>query len=284
MLKRIYYKFLVLVSMPMFLEGYFSPKTGREYNIGLLNKISLLWKIFKLRKKIPTLTGFMEQLVIVTAIMAIPRNSEGCVVECGCYKGGSTAALSLACKLCGRELHVFDSFEGLPAEPEQKLHDIGWGSKFEWQEGDLRGELAEVENNIRNWGDISACRFYKGNVKDTLPQFREKSVLVFLDVDLVSSFHICLRYLWPLLQDGCPLFAHEAQVLEIAEVFFDRDWWKENLQCSAPGLVGSGCGLGLFPLGGIYRSFTGFTFKNPDKERFFKINEEFTLEFWGRVR
>jgi O-methyltransferase len=41
------------------------------------------------------------------------------VVECGTYAGGSTANLSLVCALVGRELEVFDSFEGLP-DPEAR--------------------------------------------------------------------------------------------------------------------------------------------------------------------
>ena len=41
--------------------------------------------------------------------------TEGVVVECGCYLGGSTANLSLICQAVGRELIVYDSFEGLPA-------------------------------------------------------------------------------------------------------------------------------------------------------------------------
>ena len=40
---------------------------------------------------------------------------EGVVVECGCFLGGSTANLSLVCEVVGRELIVYDSFEGLPA-------------------------------------------------------------------------------------------------------------------------------------------------------------------------
>ncbi|HLT27990.1 MAG TPA: TylF/MycF/NovP-related O-methyltransferase, partial [Zeimonas sp.] len=40
------------------------------------------------------------------------------LVEAGCFKGGSTAKLSLLAELAGRELVVFDSFEGLPDNDE----------------------------------------------------------------------------------------------------------------------------------------------------------------------
>ena len=37
----------------------------------------------------------------------------GAIVEAGSFHGGSTAKLSLVAKLCDRQLHVFDSFEGM---------------------------------------------------------------------------------------------------------------------------------------------------------------------------
>ena len=45
-------------------------------------------------------------------ILSFPKDKEGCIVEAGAYKGGSTAKISLFAKLAGREFIVFDSFEG----------------------------------------------------------------------------------------------------------------------------------------------------------------------------
>ena len=54
-------------------------------------------------------------------LLEIPPEVEGVVVECGCYLGGSTANLSLVCEIVGRELMVYDSFEGLPdPDPRDK--------------------------------------------------------------------------------------------------------------------------------------------------------------------
>jgi O-methyltransferase len=46
----------------------------------------------------------------------------GVVVEPGCYKGSSTAKFSLIARKAGRDLVVFDSFQGIPdnAEPHEK--------------------------------------------------------------------------------------------------------------------------------------------------------------------
>src|SRR5688572_6175114 len=49
---------------------------------------------------------------------------EGCHVECGTWKGGAAALMGLAHRRSGeacRNLHVFDSFQGLP-EPD-RAHD-----------------------------------------------------------------------------------------------------------------------------------------------------------------
>ena len=60
----------------------------------------------------PAATSYWEQLLISSEILN--SKLDGAVVECGCFKGGSTATLSVACKKAGRTLNVFDSFCGLP--------------------------------------------------------------------------------------------------------------------------------------------------------------------------
>ena len=54
-------------------------------------------------------------------MLSIPKDSEGCIVEAGVYKGGSGAKFSIFAKLVGRRLILFDSFESLPKNLEN--HD-----------------------------------------------------------------------------------------------------------------------------------------------------------------
>jgi hypothetical protein len=57
---------------------------------------------------------YVSELTLVAAAVIERRGQPGHVVELGAYKGSSTAKLSLACRLAGKRLWVFDSFEGLP--------------------------------------------------------------------------------------------------------------------------------------------------------------------------
>jgi hypothetical protein len=48
----------------------------------------------------------------------ILHQKPGVVVECGIWKGAWAANLSLVCRIVGRQLHIYDSFRGLPAPQE----------------------------------------------------------------------------------------------------------------------------------------------------------------------
>jgi O-methyltransferase len=260
-LKRLAY----VLSVPVILSDYFEPDTGREYGIGFFAKVKLALKMARNYRRITTGSRVIEHLVMATQILKVPKSVEGCVVECGSFKGGSAANLSLVCALCDRQLEVFDSFEGLPdpstADKEHVLvsaHQVHTYSKGAW-----RGTLEEVRENITRYGNVGVCNLHVGYFEETLPKFRKQSVFAFLDVDLRDSLETCLESLWPLLQDGCYIFTHEAPHMEIASLFFCEHWWCSNVRCKPPGLVGAGTGLGLLPASGGFRSDLGYTVKNP---------------------
>ena len=69
---------------------------------------------------------------MATALLRTPRSKAGCVVECGTYKGGSATNLSLICRITGRKLHIFDSFEGVSAPSKLdgfRTHSWMWVSR-----------------------------------------------------------------------------------------------------------------------------------------------------------
>lgn len=273
LLFKIYNKVILAATLPVILAEYFRKDTGREYGIGFFTKLKLALKIVRNRKKIITSSHFLEHLVMATRILNIPKSLEGCVVECGSYKGGSTANLSLVCALCKRKLEVFDSFSGLP-EPGQEdaVHTlVDRGECHNYEKGTWQGSLNEVKDSISRYGNIDVCNFHVGYFENTLLRFQTQCVFVFLDVDLRNSLETCIKLLWPLLVENGYLFTHEAHHREIAALFFDRQWWQENMQCVFPGLIGAGSGLGLIPAQGGFHSAIGYTIKNPDVEHFKEI-------------
>jgi O-methyltransferase len=269
-ISRLFNKLVAGLSAPIILSEYFRAEVGKDYGIGFFTKLRLAGKMRKNRKRITTASHFLEHLLMATEIMKVPPEVEGCVVECGSFKGGSAANLSLVCALCNRQLEIFDSFTGLP-EPsgvDQQHILVGANEVHTYAKGAFSGTLDEVRKNISECGDLDVCHFNVGYFDQTMPGFQKVCIMAFLDVDLVDSLETCLKYLWPLLQDGCYLFTHEAHHMEIPAFFFAENWWRSNLQCGAPGLVGAGSGLGLQPSPGGFRSALGYTVKNPKVERF----------------
>src|SRR5690606_20070663 len=122
-----------------------------------------------------------------------------------CFKGGSTAKLSLLAELAGRELVVFDSFEGLPDNDESGQVTIQ-GEVSDFRKGRYLGRLDEVRDNVRRFGAVDRCRFVKGWFEDTMPGFDEPVLAAFVDVDLVSSTRTYLKTLFPLLQPSGSVF------------------------------------------------------------------------------
>ncbi len=271
LLGKLYRIILQLLCIPVFLSGFFARETGEAYGVGFWKKLALVLRMAWNNSRIVSGSSFIEHLLMAATLLRLPPSLEGVVVECGAYKGVSAANMSLVCALVRRRLDVFDSFEGLPEPSDQdKAHTlIGSKEIHTYQKGWWCGTFEEVKENVRRYGNADVCRFHKGFFDQTLPSYREKCVQVWLDVDYRSSLETCLKYLWPLLRDGCYLYTHESQHREIAALFYSEAWWRENLQTEPPGLVGAGTGVGLKILTDSYfTSSLGFTLKNPSKVAF----------------
>ena len=270
---KIYTKIIKIIAIPSCLAYFFKKDVGRDYGVGFITKLKVILRFRKNSKSITSATSWREHLFIAAEILKIPSSVKGDVIECGCYKGGSSANLSLICDIVGRKLVLCDSFEGLPAleEPDRVHYNIFSQHVRKYEKGDFAGELDEVKHNISKYGKISVCIFVKGYYEVSLRQLDGSYVLVFLDVDLYKSLRECLTSLWPGLVNGCYLFTHEAQDMAFVSIFFDRQWWQENLNCQPPGLVGAGSGL---PLGIGEGSGLGYAVKG-------SVNS--SSENWGVV-
>ncbi|MCH7525801.1 MAG: class I SAM-dependent methyltransferase [Planctomycetes bacterium] len=171
---------------------------------------------------------------------------EGPIVECGCFRGGSTAKLSLLAERTGRRLYVCDSFSGLPEAKDPAdgvLMSLGEGPSYCLQPGAYAATLDEVRQNVRRFGCIEVCEFLPGLFHESLPDLRVNPACVFTDVDYVSSARDCLRYLWPRLVPGGCWFTHEAMFHNYVSGIMDPKWWHNTLQECPPLMMGAGSGL-----------------------------------------
>ena len=213
------------------------------YRMTLRRKLVLGFRMFWNTLRIPTGTSFKSHLVMALKLFEMSPDVKGDVIECGTWKGGSAANLSLACRIAGRRLKIYDSFAGLP---EGATDDREAPS---YKKGDYAGSLNEVRQNIQRHGAIECCEFVVGWFDDTLPKLDSPIVLAFLDVDLEHSLDTCVRNIWPnLVHDGY-VFTDEMASLNYCALFWSERYWQSHFGLTPPGLIGSGSGL---PLGEFY--------------------------------
>jgi len=209
----------------------------RDVSIPFIARLRYVAQIYSISLHVWCVHTEEEILEIAAAILATPPELEGVVVEAGCYKGGSTAKLSLAARLANRRLVVFDSFEGLPDTDEPPQRSI-LGESAHFKGGLYRGAYAEVIDNVRRFGDVGRCRFVKGWFEDTMPGFAEDVVVGFLDVDLASSTRTCIKFLFPRLRVGGSLFSQDGHLPLVIDVLEDDEFWKHEVGRSKPPMDG----------------------------------------------
>ena len=238
------------------IHNFIQGDAGEAYGVTTKQRETLVRRFQENTQHIPSGTAPVVHVVLAQEILRIPPE-KGDIIECGVWKGASSAALSLVCQLTGRRLKVCDSFQGLPDEGEQLhtgLHTRVYGY---YQKGMFEGSLKTVQENIARYGAPEVCDYIPGFFDESLKQLTGPIAFAFLDVDLASSTQDCLRAIWPLLNPGGYIYSDDAGDLELVRIYFDEDWWQRNLNCTAPGFVGSGCGL---PLSATHSSL-GYTRK-----------------------
>jgi O-methyltransferase len=130
---------------------------------------------------------------------------EGCVVECGVWRGGMIAGLAT---LLGqhRDYFLFDSFEGLPPAKQ-----IDGESALLWQantggDGYLDNCSAppEFANEAMRLAGATSFSLIKGWFNETVPVFKPSSpiALLRLDGDWYESTMVCLSHLFDQVAPG----------------------------------------------------------------------------------
>ena len=188
-----------------------------------------------------------ERELLVIADFILASAPEGPIVECGCFRGASSAKLSLVARMTGRELYICDSFEGLPSVTE---HEASFRSSENQMMGFTKGQFAadvdQVRNNIeRSGGDLSVCRFVPGYFCDSLPGLKVEPCAIFSDADLISSTRDVLKHLWPRLKPGGRFYTHDSNLPDLVKGIMDPEFWVTEIGEYPPILFGAGYGHGL---------------------------------------
>lgn len=229
-----------LLSLPVLTLFLFHDKRfHKSYGLTWRKKLGLALRMYRNTQQVTTGTSNRAHMAMAAKIFEVPPHVEGVIVEAGCWKGGTTANLSLVADIVGRDLIVYDSFEGLPAPADGDR----WASPL--GEGAFKGELDEVRHNVEAHGVIERCRFRKGWFDDTLAEHTEPIVLAFIDVDHQASMHRCVLDLWPHLNDEGYWFVDEYTRLDYCALFFSERYWRTYFDRPPPGLMGAGTGIAV---------------------------------------
>ncbi len=116
----------------------------------------------------------------------------GAIVDLGCNGGRTSAFFQILIDHFDptRELHLYDSFEGLPAPGAQDGH---------FEKGELKATVDDVLSEFTRRSLRAPC-VHKGWFEETFPaSFPERVAFAYLDSDFYDSIMISLEYVYPRL-------------------------------------------------------------------------------------
>jgi O-methyltransferase len=223
-----------------------SPRIQAEYQLGFWRRQRLGWRMYRNTRRVWTGVSYRAHLAMAVKLFEIPSTQPGVVVECGCFRGGTSANLALACEVVGRELYIYDSFEGLPPAREGDQYGHPQGRGF------LSAGLEQVKQHVETYGAAGRTTYVQGWFEDTTPHHEPPIVLMFLDVDYQASLTDCILNLWPKLTARGLCFIDEYMMNDYCALFWSERFWSTHFDRTPPGLTGSGSGIsvGGYFLGG----------------------------------
>lgn len=130
----------------------------------------------------------VDRLYVLYSLVKQSLALDGSFVECGVYKGG-TARL-IAALISGRELHLFDTFEGMPdTDPWHDRHAAG----------DFADTSVEAVMDLMPAGVWA----HKGYIPQTFPgRLPDRIAFAHIDVDIYRSVMDCCEWIYPRIERG----------------------------------------------------------------------------------
>ena len=192
-----------------------------------------------------TMTSDERLQALIDAVRyCVRRGIHGAFAECGVWRGGSVLAMVLTLQEEGdeaREIHLFDTFEGMTAPTEHDVSALDPPALETWQaaqEGEERpwSELfhheiygeEQVRETLLATGYPSAnLKLVRGPVEDTLPRHAPAELaLLRLDTDWYESTRHELQHLYPRLAAGGVLiiddYGHWDGARRAVDEYFER--------------------------------------------------------------
>lgn len=159
-----------------------------------------------------------EIIEVLKFISQRPAKENEIILEAGCWKGGSTAKLSIFCSYFGYKLHVYDSFEGVEIT-QQEGYDFS---------GEYSASEDEVRENLRQYGVEDICTFHKGWFSKTLKPDNVDSQIrtVYIDCDLAKGTEEVLGGVLPWLVDDGAIFTQDYHILAVKMLLANSATWK----------------------------------------------------------
>ncbi len=161
------------------------------------NRMQVLNLTNKIKSEVDMLLNHNEAYQIFMAVKNTQK-IKGDIAEVGVFQGGSA---KLICEAGGdlKEIHLFDTFEGLPyvTEKDSPKFFIGkYAAQFE-----------VVKVYLKNYRNIS---LYKGIFPETAEKIKSKKFsFVHLDVDVYQSTLDCLEFFYKRMVKGGIILSHD---------------------------------------------------------------------------
>jgi O-methyltransferase len=135
----------------------------------------------------------------------------GCFVEFGVYKGGSAWRLARVASEQGRELHLYDTFEGIPFRAEVDSHQVGDFADTSYE------AVCEA---------IPDAKVHRGVFPETLVKM-PPIAFVHVDADQYQSIKAALDVLGPLMVPGGAMIFDDVPCLPGATLAL-QEWLQER--------------------------------------------------------
>lgn len=203
-----------------FVWGYRHVLGMRE--VSVVNRLRLIARFVRVDWNIEHAHTPEEIAHVCLAIGARRARRGEVVVEAGCWLGGSSAKFSIACRMFGYELRVYDSFAGV----ERLTSDeIGGGFDFS---GTYVASENLVRSNVARFGVAEVCSFHPGWFAETLARtpLTVPVRVAYIDCDLAKGTREALAGIVPVLSLDGAIFSQDYHIEPVSTLLAHEATWQ----------------------------------------------------------